>query len=391
MGTRNGHDAARPSLPGRPHRELLEVARPILRFSLRGPFARGPLAAAGAGSRLWLQLLGAAAIAATAIGGVAVADTALAGAREDRVVAVIGEQTLTVGGVERMLKLVPAFRLRALGPTPLAIRRAVVEELIDLELLVQGALKERLDQREDVQTRVRAVLVQSLENRLRAEALASVLVTDEAVKAYYAQHADRYRAELRLKLWQIAVDKREDAEKLLDTIKNDKAFAKDPILGWETLAANHSTDKSTAMKFGNLGFVRPDGTTKDKQLKVSPALYQAAAKVADGEVVPAPIEDGGRWLLVQRRGSVETPERPLESEAASIRAMLSKQAVGTKLDATLAALRKQHVTELYEIRIDDVDIDTQGNLAPQRRPGTFPPPKRAERPGPPLGDPHEHR
>ncbi len=321
----------------------------------------------------------------------AFAGVAIADARQDRVVATIGQGTLTVGEIERVLRLMPTFRLANLGPTPDAIRRTFVEELIDFELLAVAAKSDHLDEREDVQSRVRGVLVQALQSRLRAEALASVSVSDEAVKAYYEQNAERYRSELRLKLWHIVVDKREDAAKLIETIKTDKEFAKDPIVGWEKLVEKHSTDKTTHLKNGNLGFVRADGSTKDKQIRVNPALYAAALKVKDGEIAPEPIADGATWAIVQRRGTVDTPERTLEAETPNIRAMLGKQVVGKKLEAMLAELRKRYVTEIYEQRIDDVEIDVQGNLSAQPRQGSLPQRRGAERAGPPVGDPHEHR
>ena len=54
---------------------------------------------------------------------------------------------------------------------------------------------------------------------------------------------------------------------------------------WNELARDESVDKTTSMRGGNLGFVAPDGSTTDPNLKVDPALYAAAEKVKDSELV----------------------------------------------------------------------------------------------------------
>ncbi len=326
------------------------------------------------------KALGFALIAALVSGGV----SAVAQSHGDRVVATIGERQLTVAELEGRLGRVPGFRLRELGSTPDAVRRAALDEIIDFEVLAEGAKRDKLDERDDVRLRLQKVIIDALGARLHEEALKQIQVSDEAVRAYYDEHQDRYAAQDWLKIWQIVVNSREDADKVLKAIHDDKEWDKDPVGKWEELCKKWSVDRSTAMNKGQIGFVLPDGTTPQRQLRVNPAIYAAAAKLGDGDIAPEPLQDGERWVIVSRRGEMQTPKRTLEMEADTIKKILAKQQVQQQMQKILEDLRKQHVSEMHPDRLDDVTIDAfNGDVGASRRPGSLPRAHDAERPGPP--------
>jgi len=318
--------------------------------------------------------------------GMAMGISAVAQSRSDRVVATIGDTKLTVADVEARLARVPAFRLRELGATPEEQRRKALDQLIDVELLAMAARADKLDERGDVAMRIRRVQVSALEAKLREEALAAAKVSDDEVRAFYEKNRSRYAAENRLKIWQIVVRSREDADKVLAEIAADKEWDKDAVGKWEDLARKWSVDKTTSMKKGNLGFVSPDGTTQDSLVRVNPALFVAADKLTEGQIATEPVKDGDAWVIVSRRGTMRTPERPLEMEAPTIRTMLAKQQLSARMTAVLEGLRKAHVSEIYPERLGDVTIDVGGSIAPARRPGALPRVHRAERGGAPASE-----
>lgn len=322
-------------------------------------------------------------LVAAVSGAMAFGVSATAQSRADRVVATIGDVKLTVADVEARLARVPAFRLRELGPTVDEQRRRALDQLIDTELLAAAARADKLDERDDVAMRLRRVMVTALEGKLREEALAGAQVSDEAVKAYYEKNRARYSAETRIKVWQVVTKTREDADKLLQTIRADKEWDKDPVGKWEDLARTHSIDKSTSMKKGNLGFVAPDGSTQDRQVRVNPALYAAAEKLGEGAIATEPVRDGDVWVIVSRRGTMRTPERTLDMEAMTIRTMLARQGLEERMRAILDGLRKQYVAEIHPERLGDVTIDVGGAVSSARRPGSLPRIHKAERPGAP--------
>lgn len=331
------------------------------------------------------------AVAALLLGGaVATTVVALAGGNGGQVVARVGQLALTIAEVEQVLGHSRPLELHMLGKTPDSIRKTLVDKMLRARMFALGAKDEKLEEQPDVQGRIRRLLIDKLHQELLQEALASTSVSNEAVKAYYDQHRDEYRSELRIKLWQIVVGSSEAADKLLDIVKNDEAYRKNPIEGWEKLAREHSLDKATYMRKGNLGFVQADGSTANRDVKVDPALFKHALEVKDGEVVPRPIQSGQNWVVLQRRGSHLTPERTLASEAATIRNVLAKRQVRERFDALLAQLRKKYVGETHPELLEQLQISIDGDLGVTPRSGSL---KRREaaRPSPPSGRPGELR
>ena len=88
----------------------------------------------------------------------------------DRPVATVGESKITVAQVQKSIGRVPLFQLKNLGDSSAAVKRTFVEQLTKRELLVQGALDAKLDERVDVRDRIRTVLTSALLNELRVEA-----------------------------------------------------------------------------------------------------------------------------------------------------------------------------------------------------------------------------
>src|SRR5687768_4323068 len=80
-------------------------------------------------------------------------------AASTEVLARVGAQVITVGDLERRIANVPTFQLRAFGSNAESIRKNFLERVLVRELLLsQAAAAEKLEQRADVQDRIRSVL-----------------------------------------------------------------------------------------------------------------------------------------------------------------------------------------------------------------------------------------
>ncbi|MBW2458869.1 MAG: peptidyl-prolyl cis-trans isomerase [Deltaproteobacteria bacterium] len=303
--------------------------------------------------------------------GTGIALVALAQAPGDRVVVRVKDEAITVAQVERQLARVPVFQLQMLGGTDGQVRDVFIQQVIDVELYVQAALEDKLDGRQDVQDRIRDVLKAAVISDITKEAMEAGKVTDEAVQAYYDERKGNYQSKQRIKLWQIVVKEKAEAEHIIKLTQTDPDYQKDPAAGWEKLARERSLDKSTSMRSGDLGFVEADGTTAHTDVAVSPAFFKVAQDVNNGEVVPEPVKDGEFWVVLQRRGSHRTPERSLASETTAIRTKLAKQQVRARAQELLDGLRDQYVSERLDKRVDEVVINSQGDVEPRRRPGTL--------------------
>ena len=297
---------------------------------------------------------------------------------ESTVVATVGTRRVTADELARRIAALPPFQLRTFGRSDDEVRRNFLERVVIREaLLAEGAVDKHLAEREDVMERIRGALESALFERLRAEALRQSPVTDAEVKQYYDANPTKFHAPLRIAVSRILVEKREEAASII------QEFLADPTAKrWLDLARDKSLDKATSMRGGNLGFVSPDGTTDEPGLKVDRAILSAAAKIADGKIVPEPVEDGGRYAVVYRRQSMRATDRSLELEASSIRQVLAHEKVEKYMTALLERLRSAHMSEHSPDLVDLIEVTPMGDLHAVRRPGSLAPRKPSGPPSP---------
>ena len=297
------------------------------------------------------------------------------------VVAKVGSHTITAAELERRMAMVPPFQLRTFGNTPDEARRAFLSRVLVREaLLAQGAEERGLEKRTDVREKIRSVMRNAMLAKLRTEVQETAKPTEADVKEYYEKNASKYRSPPRVALWQIVVQKREDALAILAEVKKDPTPKR-----WSDLAREKSLDKVTNMRGGNLGFVHPDGTTSEPGVRVSLDVLKAVEAVKDTEIVPDPVKDGDRWAVVWRRQSMKAIERPLELETGSIRQILLHERSTAKMKESLATLRKDGLRDHHPELLELIELGSSGDLTPVRRPGTLPANRRQASPAPSAG------
>jgi peptidyl-prolyl cis-trans isomerase C len=284
------------------------------------------------------------------------------------VIARVGSQVITAADLERRIAGVPPFQIRAFGRTPDEIRRNFLERVLVRELLLsQAASAQKLDQRPEVDDRVRSVLRSMVLGQVRLETAKGSPVTDQDVRTYYDQNWSKFHAPPRIAVWRILVESREDGLAIIEAMKKDTTAKR-----WNEIAREKSLDKATAMRGGNLGFVTPDGATSEPSVKVPPELMTAVMAAKDGEIIAEPVKEGSRFAVVWRRQSMKAVDRTLEQETMSIRQIVAHAKVDAAIKALVDKLRAAHVTELQPELVDQLDVSSSGDLQPVRRPGTLP-------------------
>lgn len=283
----------------------------------------------------------------------------------------VGPYRLTAEQVAARLARVPALELSRYGATPEAARKGYVERVLVPELLFAAeADAQKLFEREKLIFRLRDLDKDALERSLRADPAIKAKVTDEAVKAYFEQHRHRFEIPRRIRVWRILVDDAATARQIIA-----EAQGKEGIKRWSQLARDKSIDKATSLRNGDLGFVRPDGTTDAPRVQVDPALFAAADKLKDGEVSPEPVPERGKFAVIWRRGSMPEVKRTLKDEERSIRALLERREVEAARKALVESLYKQLVTEVHPELLEYIDTAAFGppptrhvdNLSGERR------------------------
>ncbi len=273
-----------------------------------------------------------------ALGTLLVSIVSVAAAGDASPVAVrVGELMLSADDVSRRLEGLSPVELKALGSTPAAVARAFAEQSLVPELLAaQEARRRGLDKGERYGDREREALRAALERDLKAKTLAEKPISDEELRAYFDSNETRFKQPLRIRLWRILVDDAASAKVVLDLAKTGATPAK-----WGELSRDKSVDKATSLRQGDLGFVHPDGQTDVARVRVDPALYKAALSLKDGELAAQPVQEGAKFAVIWRRGSLPAKARTLEQERDGIRGLLERRRVDEARKALLEGLRKQ--------------------------------------------------
>ena len=272
---------------------------------------------------------------------------------QDSVVATVGRSRLTTRDLERRLRALPAYQLAALGNTVEAARRRYLEEVVVRELLLdQAVADERLEQDQAVAQQVRARLAEALVTELERDIERTRPVTDEQVRRAFETEQPTLDTPRRLRVFRILVGDETEARKLIGEVQGTAGLTK-----WATLARDRSLDKATNMRSGDLGFVRPDGSTDVPGLRVDPALFAAADRVADGALVPDPVNENDRFAVLWRRGSLPAERASFEERAPAILQRLLRQRLDTELSALVERLRKERAEVGNTALVDQVAVN----------------------------------
>lgn len=293
-----------------------------------------------------------------------VSATALA-ADDDKVAITVGSATMTVGAIERRLESMPSYQLGRYGSTPDAVRKGFTEQVLVPEMLFgEEALRRKLDQTPALKTKVKDLLKEALDRSLKEEALKKEPVTKEELQKYYDDNKSRFETPKRIRIWRVQVADEATAKKLIQDSRGA-----DGVQKWREFARERSLDKATAQRNGDLGFVRPDGSTDVPRVQVDPVVFQTADKVTDGTLVAQPLKEGERWSVIWRRGSIAALKRTLEDEEKSIRSLLERRRIDKARKDLIATLQKTQVKESHPDLLSHIDMRAYGEPPSARMSG----------------------
>jgi peptidyl-prolyl cis-trans isomerase C len=254
----------------------------------------------------------------------------------------VGNEALDRASIERALRRVPAFQLAELGADDAARRRAVVEKLLVPE--VRGAAEARargLDKKPRTADRLRELYSRAMDAELSRETGEKQPVTDADVQKYFDEHRARFETPRRVRIWRILVSDEALARKIIAESQGMPGPAR-----WRNFAREHSLDAATKLRDGDLGFVRPDGSTESPRVRVDPALFAAVEGLADGQIAPEPVKVAAGIAVVWRRGSLPAISRTVAQEAGAIRTLLTRERLEAARKGLLQDLRQQRVKQL---------------------------------------------
>lgn len=180
----------------------------------------------------------------------------------------------------------------------------------------------------------------ALVDQLRAQV---AVPSAEAIDKYMAAHPRDFNKPLRIRIYRLLVSTEEEAKTLLAELKMPLDLPQ-----FRVLCREHSVDKATHERGGDLGFVWPDGSTDVPQVSADPKIYAAALTLKEGELHPEPIAEDARFAIVWRRGSLPS-ELSSEEDRERVKALLSEQELERKVSTLLAELEAAHVKQRADV------------------------------------------
>lgn len=247
----------------------------------------------------------------------------------------------TVGEIEDRIADMPPFQVATYGKTREEIVKNFVHQVIERELVLNAGaerrgLKEKYPTKQLYDRARSTATLRAIRGQLRSPND----ISDADAKAYFEANHSRFEAPERVNLWRILCKTKEEAASVIADAKKDLTIAK-----YNDLARDHSLDKATNFRGGNLGFVAPDGQSNEAGVKIDVALLKAAANVKDGDLVPDPVAEGPNWAVVWRRTTVAATKRTYEDVSAQIKTTIYRERTEANEKKLIDDLRKANVKD----------------------------------------------
>ena len=249
--------------------------------------------------------------------------------------AVPGKAVITVSGVEISTPIFESFAA-AQGLSPATAenrdaRRKLAEQLADLELLAQDAVRQKLMQDPEMVSSLLAQYYTTLAGAAVQEYTRAHPLDEEAIqKAYEDWVATLPKTEYRAR--HILVKEEATARTILEKLDQGEDFAK--------LAAEYSLDPSKG-DGGDLGWFTPEQM-------VAP-FADAVTALKPGETANVPVQTDFGWHVVKLEETRDAPVPKLEEA----RDAVTNHANNKQIEAYLAELRKKATIKVDEKIINE--------------------------------------
>ena len=209
-------------------------------------------------------------------------------------------------------------------------RKAILDEVINRDVLAQEAVKQGLDKQEIVKMNIESTRKEILIASLIQDWAEKNPVSDTDVKKAYDQSLTEFKQAKEYKVSHILVKEEDKAKQLIADIKDKK-------VSFEEAAKKDSLDPGSGRDGGDLGWSDPSAYV--------PEFADAVRQAKKGEITePVKSQYGYHIILVTDERSVAPPS--FDSSQAEIKQRLSRE----KLMDYVQTLRKDAKVEITEAK-----------------------------------------
>ncbi|MDT7950283.1 MAG: peptidylprolyl isomerase [Acetobacteraceae bacterium] len=260
------------------------------------------------------------------------------------VIAKVGSDTIHYSDLQDALQSLPE-QLRAMPPNMLY--PMLLDQLIDREVIVQQAKKDKLQDDPKVQHAIQQATNMALQNALLTREIQPSL-TPEAIKAQYDKEYAGKSGEEQVHAEHILVPTEAKAKDIIAQLDKGADFA--------TLAKENSTDPSAKENSGDLGWF--------KKGDMLPEFSDAAFALKPGQITQTPVHTRFGWHVIKVEGTRTAPPPTLDEVRDEMRQQIIQEGV-----AKVLASAKQGVT------IEKFNADGTPYTPPAGMPGSPAPSK----------------
>jgi peptidyl-prolyl cis-trans isomerase C len=283
-----------------------------------------------------------------------------------QVLARVGERTITLGDYAAALERMDPFeRMRYQTDDR---RQALLDEMINVELLAREAERRGLDRRPETIELVRQYQRDELLARLRASLPGPHELPEADVSRHYQEHrAEFSEPELR-RAAHIVLDDPAAARRLVREANGASPDRwRELVQKYAPAAITDTGDKTTARPPievpGDLGFLSALGDEPADE--VPAALRTAVFQIARaGDVYPEPVVAGGRQHVVRLVSVREARQRSLAEVDSLIRARLVEAREAEARQALVAGLRQNTPIEIDEAALERIEPAPSASTPP---------------------------
>jgi peptidyl-prolyl cis-trans isomerase C len=289
---------------------------------------------------------------ASADGGKHQTSSSLTAEQAQKVLAKVGDKTITLGDYVAALEHMDQFdRLRYQSPER---RKELLQEMINIELLAGEAVAKGYDKDPLAEQEQRAILREAMLTEAHKGVPGPTEIPEADVKAYFEAHRADYKDPERRRLSIVVAKDEATANEILAKAKTQKTAAE-----WGELVRTRSIDTQAKANVpvdlaGDFGFVSPASDPKGENPRVPAEVRAAAYEIPKaGEVLPRAVKAGEKFYVIRLTQISEARERSFGESERTIRIKLAQDLIRAKEKQLLQELRTQ-----FPVQIDEAALAT---------------------------------
>jgi parvulin-like peptidyl-prolyl isomerase len=294
--------------------------------------------------------------------------TALSPELAAKVLAKVGDRTITLGEYAATLERMDPFeRLRYQSPDR---RKQLLDEMIEVELLAGEARRRGLDKLPETEERRRQLLRDELLDRVKQGLPAPNDLPEAEVRAYYDSHKADFDEPERRRVSAIVLDSESEAKRVLGLAREATAE------GWGKLVEQYGKAKKLrpgppppGELAGDIGIVGPPGDSRGANPRVAEPVREAAFKVSKvGDVYGEVVKSENDFYVVRLTGKTDPRSRSYQEAERAIRVAVVQAKIREREAALETELRGKYPVKVDEAALAKLSVPAPSASAPKPAP-----------------------